>query len=189
MQQLHTSSGEQSARKFKNFKSDPSQKIGSKSLVKSFCSNGTAWQGNVSKRDNIKKKIHQFTYQATAQQSTTSVLRVRSAWNPWVDYPLYKFLQESFIARLCWVTVAPFDRLALWKQRGFGFVPFHDAYQLLTWWQWAFDLTGPPRAFYGCVRGWILDCWRSIWSRSSRMWAFSWHFIRRPTVGKNHWKH
>jgi hypothetical protein len=47
----------------------------------------TEWQGNVSKLKIHKNKIHQSTYRATAE-STTSVLRVRSEWNPSVDYKL-----------------------------------------------------------------------------------------------------
>jgi hypothetical protein len=48
------------------------------------------WQGNVSKRAiHTNNKTHKSTYRATVQP-TTSVLRVRSEWNPWVDFHLFK---------------------------------------------------------------------------------------------------
>jgi hypothetical protein len=47
----------------------------------------TEWQGNVSKRGIHTNKTHQSTYWDTLQ-STTSVVWVRSEWNPRVDYNL-----------------------------------------------------------------------------------------------------
>jgi hypothetical protein len=44
----------------------------------------TEWQANVSKHDIQTSTIKQPTYRSTAH-STTSVLRVCSEWNPWVD--------------------------------------------------------------------------------------------------------
>jgi hypothetical protein len=47
------------------------------------------WQGNVSKREMHANKTNESTYRATVD-STTSVLWVRSEWNLWVDYDLFK---------------------------------------------------------------------------------------------------
>jgi hypothetical protein len=52
-------------------------------------SDGTEWQGTVSKRGIHKNEINQSTYR-NPDRSTTSVLRVRSEWNLWVDSHLFK---------------------------------------------------------------------------------------------------
>jgi hypothetical protein len=48
------------------------------------------WQGNVSQRDIHANKRNPSTYRV-AGESTTSVLRVRSEWNLWVDYHLIEY--------------------------------------------------------------------------------------------------
>jgi hypothetical protein len=62
VQQLHATSEEQSDSKL-DHKNESSQKIGSRSPVKSFATvQKEWWQGNVSKRDIDANKTHQSTY-------------------------------------------------------------------------------------------------------------------------------